>query len=99
MEPTEADVEAYLEDLIEKGAYRVDGYDPATGERLLVAVPEVMKQIDPELYEILEIESIMEVEATLHNLEQMGLVERVDEEHFTLTEEGQAVAQEIVGGA
>lgn len=96
-EHTEDEMQQYVDDLIEKGAYRVDGLDPATGERLLVIVPEVMKEVDPELFEYLQLDAELEVLDSLANLEAMGLVRRVDDEHFELTEEGQrAVEAELI---
>jgi hypothetical protein len=84
MLPTEVD--AYMNDLLEKGAYRVDGIDPDTGELLLSIVPEVMAVVDPELLEIYELQASLEFEQTMFSLEEKGLVTRLDDDEFTLTD-------------
>jgi hypothetical protein len=95
MHDTDAsEVEAYVEELIEKGAYRVDGFDPANGERLLVVVPEVMKEVDPEMYEYLQLDSEIEVGAAFSNLEEMGLITRIDDDNFEVTELGALAIKE-----
>lgn len=83
-----AEVDAYMNDLLVKGAYRLDGIDPETGEPLLAVVPEVMEVVDPELYEIYQLQASLEFEQTMFDLEQKGLVTRLnDGEEFTLTTE------------
>jgi hypothetical protein len=84
MLPTEVD--AYMNDLLEKGAYRVDGIDPDTGELLLSIVPEIMAVVDPELLEIYELQAGLEFEQTMFSLEEKGLVTRLDDDEFTLTD-------------
>lgn len=86
-------INAYMNELIEKGAYTVEGIDES-GEFLLKPVPEVLKELDPQLYEIYEIEANLEVEERLHSLEEKGLILRVDDENFTLTDAAIAILGE-----
>jgi hypothetical protein len=93
MLPTEVD--QYMNDLLAKGAYRLDGFDPDTGEAMLAVVPEVMKVVDPELFEIYQMQASLELEQSLFHLEELGLITRVgDEDDFTLTEAAQQALSE-----
>ena len=84
------EVDEYMNDLLEKGAYRLDGFDPETGEPLLAVVPEVMQVVDPELFEIYQLQASLELEQSLFHLEELGLITRIDDEDdFTLTAEAQ----------
>lgn len=85
------EIDAYMNELLEKGAYRVDGVDPETGELLLVVVPEVMEEVDPNLFEIYRLDADLELERTLTGLEEKGLIVRslneYGEEVFDLSPE------------
>lgn len=87
MSPDEVDT--YMNELLEKGAYRVDGMDPDTGDLMLAVVPDVMQQVDPALFEIYELEARAELEETLIALEEKGLIIRdEDGENFEIDIDG-----------
>ena len=90
------EVDQYMNDLLAKGAYRFEGFDFETGEALLSVVPEVMEVVDPQLYEIYQLQANLELEESLFHLAELGLITRVgDEDEFTLTEAAeQALADE-----
>lgn len=87
----------YIGYLVERGALIVSGME----NDLVVynMVPDVMKEVDPELYKVM----ISEVNEALLGLYEAGLVNVEYDENlnalFTVTEEGARLAEEMLRNA